>query len=428
MLVPVYIVATPGFSGTLTPPVLEESKSQDRLSRIVQRYVFTHNMTEAEQLEKQIIEYPKATLPRIKATLQRGRSYSKELVGQQPGRVIHVRGQEAYYGLFVPSSYNPSRAYPLVVCLHGYGFTGDSYLDRWQKRLGENYLLACPTYMESAWWNRFGEELVLATLHDVQARYHVDRNRIFITGMSNGGIGTWIIGMHHADVFAGIAPMASGIDEALYPFLANLRQTPVYVIHGVLDQIMPVGLSRRLVREMAERQIPHVYREHTQSHSHAGGHFFPREELPELVAWFDRQQRVPSFRHVDVVRDATHLTRFSWTRIDATDRIAAFSENLVDSRDEFITRQVYATLEAELVAPNHVVVQTTFVRRYSLFFNQNLIDFSQPLIVETNGIQSFHGLVVPDRKTLLHEARLRKDPGRLFSAQVTIDVEPTSPE
>ena len=119
-----------------------------------------------------------------------------------------------------------------MVCLHGAGFTGEAYLERWQARLGEDYVLACPTAPMGAWFTRGAEELVLATIRSVQRRYHIDPDRIFLTGMSNGGIGTWIIGMHDAPLFAGIAPMASGLDDVLMPFLANLRSTPIYIIHG----------------------------------------------------------------------------------------------------------------------------------------------------------------------------------------------------
>ena len=125
-----------------------------------------------------------------------------------------------------------------------------------------------------AWWTRFGEDLTLAILQSVSAEYHIDPERIFLTGMSNGGIGAWIIGMHMRSV-CGDCAMASGIDDVLFPFVENLAHTPVYVIHGEKDRIMPVQLSRDLVEEMKRRGIPHLYREHQWTPSPAGGHFFP---------------------------------------------------------------------------------------------------------------------------------------------------------
>ena len=123
-----------------------------------------------------------------------------------------------------------------------------------------------------------------------------------------------------------------------------------------------------------------------------------------------------------MVRDATHLTNFSWVRIEATDQIAAFSENLIDSRDEFITGKVYAKLDAEVILPNRIVVKTDRVRRYTLFLNDDLVDLSKSVRVETNGKVSFEDQVSPSLDTLLRQARLRQDPHQLFSAQLTIDV------
>ena len=240
--------------------------------------------------------------------------------------------------------------------------------------------------------------------------------------MSNGGIGAWIIGMHHAPLFAGVAPMASGIDTVLYPFLDNLQQTSVYVIHGLHDQVMPVRLSQELVKEMDKRKIKYVYREHNLSHPHAGGHFFPREELLGLVNWFDEQRRNPLPRKITVVRDATHLLNFDWVRIEATDRIAAFSDELIDSRDEYIVGKVYAKLEAKITEGNRIVVTTERVRRYGVFLNEDLVDFSKAVTIETNGKVSYLGKVHPSLETILSQARLRQDPQTVYSVRLAIDV------
>ncbi len=113
-------------------------------------------------------------------------------------------------------------------------------------------------------------------------------------------------------------------------------------------------------------------------------------------------------------------------RIDATDRIAAFTENLIDSRDEWITGRIYATLDAERVSTNHIAVKTSRVRRYTLFFNQELVDFSRPILVETNGEQSFHGVVRPTIETLLREARHQSDHTVLYSSKLSVDVPSSS--
>lgn len=381
----------------------------------------------AERLLQDILSDESASIDTVSQLIRTGRTYQSRPVGNLPDERITIRGQAYALSLLIPPTYHASKSYALVLCLHGFGFTGEEYLERWKTRLSEDYLLACPTYPSGAWFTRRAEELVLATIKEVQARYHVDPNRIFLTGMSNGGIGAWLIGMHHASVFAGIAPMASGLDNVLMPFLANLRQTPIYMIHGKKDQVMPVDLSRSLARELDALGYPYIYREHEREHPVAGGHYFPKEELPDLVAWFDSHRRDPLPTRLTVVRDGSHFQAFNWVRLDSTDPIAAFSDDLVDKRDERIKRRVYAKLDASIREGNRVEVQTHHVRRYSLFLNESLIDPAKPLTVLTNGQVSFTGTVTPSLETLLRQARLRQDSQRLFPIHLSISVPSADP-
>lgn len=397
-------------------PVVESFAS------LVVRYIETHDSDEAGQLLQRILLDKDASVETVSHVIQAERTYQHQPVGSLPDQRIMIRGQTYPLSLLIPPTYQASKAYALVVCLHGFGFTGEEYLERWRARLSEDYLLACPTYPSGAWFTRRAEELVLETIRQVGNRYHVDPNRVFLTGMSNGGIGVWLIGMHHAPLFAGLAPMASGLDDVLMPFLANLRNTPIYIIHGAKDQVMPVDLSRSIARELDMLGYPYIYREHQRVHPMAGGHYFPREELPELVAWLDGQRREPLPTRLTVVRDGSHFQAFNWVRLEATDPIAAFSEDLVDKRDERIKHRVYARLEASIAGRNRIEVKAEHVQRYSLFLNEQLIDFSKPLTVVTNGRLSFEGTVTPSVETLLRQARLRQDPARLFSVQLTIAV------
>ncbi|CAI4032363.1 hypothetical protein DNFV4_02793 [Nitrospira tepida] len=404
------VAASPGSAEESPPPS----------DNLVREYLDTPDAERADHLLTTILADDRYSPAVVRDLILRPRDYGPAATGVQPNLPLSVGGRPYSFALSVPENYQPSSDYGLVICLHGAGFTGEAYLDRWKPRLGDEYILACPTYGRGAWWNRSAEELVLATIRAVWSRYRIDRNRVFLTGMSNGGIGAWIIGMHHADLFAGLAPMASGIDDVLYPFLSNLRTTPVYIIHGSQDEVMPVRLSRELAAELTKLGYDFVYREHDRTHPMAGGHFFPREELPALVDWMNRQRRRVLPSHLSLTRDASHLDAFAWVRIDATDRIAVFSENLFDGTDRFITDRVYAKLDVQIVEGNRIEVRTDHVLRYSLFLNDELIDLSRPVVVITNGTESFRGLLTPSVETMLRQARRRGDPPRTFSAQVTI--------
>lgn len=411
---------TLGFAESLVQP-------NEGLASLVYRFLDTSEANEAERLLQAILSDEKASVEVVSQIIGGDGAYQRQPVEILPREQIIVRGRTYPLSVFIPASYQTSKSYALIVCLHGYGFTGAEYLERWRARLGEGYLLACPTYPSGAWFTRYAEELVLETIREVRRQYHIDPNRIFLTGMSNGGIGAWLIGMHHAPLFAGLAPMASGLDDVLLPFLRNLRNTPVYIIHGAKDQVMPVSLSRSIVQELETLGYSHVYREHQREHPIAGGHYFPKEELLDLIAWFNSQRREPLPTSLTVVRDASHFQSFTWIRIDSTDPIAAFSQDLVDKRDERITRREYAKVDASIVGTNRIEVTADRVQRYSLFLNEQLIDFSKPLTVVTNGRLSFNGVVSPSVDTLLRQARLRQDPLQLFPVHLTIAVETLTP-
>ena len=398
------------------------SEHVPHLAQLVHHYLGAPTLEDAELMLETIIGDPQATPETVIDALLTSREYTMQPVGLRPAQSVRVQDRTYSFGLYAPDTYRPTKDYGLVICLHGAGFTGDAYLERWQSRLGGEYILACPTLRDGSWWTREAEDLVLAVIRHLQSRYRIDPDRIFLTGMSNGGIGAYLIGLHHAPLFAGVAPMAAGLDDVLLPLLENFRDTPLYIIHGTHDQVMPVGLSRTIVKELDRLCITHVYREHGRVHPQAGGHFFPREELPDLVAWFEGTRRTPYPPHLTTLRDASHLLPFGWTRIDATDRIAAFSGQLVDRRDEDVINRRYARIDAQVVAPNRIEVQTRYVRRYTLFLNSRLVDYRKPVTVVTNGRVSHEGPVTPSVETLLREARHRQDRSLFFPVKLTLTV------
>ncbi len=106
------------------------------LSHLVYEYLGTEDPDRASLLLADILRDPRADLETVGMMIKEGRPYGMEPIGVQPGLPVRVRDHNYRYGLFVPPSYRPTKEYALVVCLHGAGFTGDTYLERWQTRLG----------------------------------------------------------------------------------------------------------------------------------------------------------------------------------------------------------------------------------------------------------------------------------------------------
>ena len=361
-----------------------------------------------------------ASAEEIQRVLERGRTYEPKPVGPWHAIPLQVGDALYRYALYVPKGYDPGKAYPLMVCLHGTGFNGSTYLRRWAPRLGEHYLLACPTIDENGeWWKREAEAVVLSVIADVSREYHVDPNRVHLSGMSNGAVGAFAVGTHWADRFAAILPMAGCYPLGLYPLLQNFSMTPTYLLHGSKDEIMPVQCSRDVFTELARLGIPAAYREHDQVHERpgVGGHFFPEEELPDLINWIDRQKRNPLPKEVTLLRDREHAGRFYWTRIDAvSERTVSLWESTIKEGEQL----VLARLEALAVSRTEIAVLTSHVEQYTLFLSPSLFDLDKRITITTNGNRSFFGKVKKDPKVLLSEARW--NPGAHFPAAVTIAV------
>jgi predicted peptidase len=156
------------------------------------------------------------------------------------------------YLLYLPKGYGEQdQKWPLMLFLHGSGERGDD-LDL-VKRHGPPKLVAegkdfpfiivspqCPL---GQWWPEKIDTLV-ALLDDVQSAYAVDPNRVYLTGLSIGGYGTWALACEHPDRFAAIAPICGGGE----PFLADrLRDVPVWAFHGAKDPVVPVIESEVMV-------------------------------------------------------------------------------------------------------------------------------------------------------------------------------------
>jgi len=403
------------------PPAPPEVSPE--LIREIRDYLRAPN-EDKDRLVQPFIEQPLAQLEAGLRQVLNGPFDRSVPIGMLPGQPIQVEGHEMRYGLYVPLTYTPSRSYPLVICLHGAGFDGDTYLDRWQPRLGEDYLLACPSIDLGAWWTREGEELVLAVLSEVSRKYRVDSDRVFLTGMSNGGIGTYLIGLNHPDRFAALVPMAAALPPDLFPLLENAKNLPFYIIHGAQDQVMPVQYSREVVDYLRNRGQSVIYREHERVHPMAGGHFFPREELPDLLEWLSGQARRPVPRELVVVRDRDHPGQSYWVRIDEIESgVGSFWESEHDpAESQRLQQGRYARLTAKIVDQTFWVT-TERITRFSLLLNRDLVNFERPIRVVVNDQEKFNGPVKPDSRTLMEEARKRPDPHPLILASVQIDVQ-----
>ena len=167
------------------------------------------------------------------------------------------------YRLFVPTDYDPSQSYPLVLFLHGAGERGtDNRLQLTGQTAPlvfvrpENqsqwpcFMMAPQCPLNDSWSNIGGDQpttpmlLALEAIGDLMGEFNIDPNHLYITGLSMGGFGTWDTITRYPGVFAAAVPIASGCD----PRLAYLCvDTPIWVFHGGADTTVPPASDRQMV-------------------------------------------------------------------------------------------------------------------------------------------------------------------------------------
>lgn len=159
-------------------------------------------------------------------------------------------GAHHEYSLYVPEYYTPQRSWPLIVCLHGGYGHGNEYIWTWLRPAkSRGYLLLSPKSIGPTWSvlnPPLDTRSILAMLEDVCTTYSVDRQRVYLTGLSDGGIFVYLLGLAHSRLFAGIAPIAGELHPMTDPMLRNKqgRETPLLIIHGAKDFIFPVASVR----------------------------------------------------------------------------------------------------------------------------------------------------------------------------------------
>lgn len=175
-------------------------------------------------------------------------------------RHVHRLG----YYLYLPTEYNraPKKKWPVILFLHGAGERGTNLrkiLKHGPPKLIKDgrhfpFVVVSPQCPRGQTWS---DEALLSLVDDIIHRHRVDARRIYLTGLSMGGYGTWSLGLKHPERFAAIAPICGG-GEIVSLLLAEgkrlkrLKALPVWAFHGAKDNVVRPSESERMVHALRE--------------------------------------------------------------------------------------------------------------------------------------------------------------------------------
>ena len=153
------------------------------------------------------------------------------------------------YLLYLPPEYGDSqRHWPLVLFLHGAGEVGNQLdLVKHQglpRRIAKGWKPPFIMVAPQTRWSPWNSEDLIALLDGIQQALDVDRDRVYLTGLSLGGAGTWAFAAAHPDRFAGVVPICGSGDPET---AEQLRTLPIWVFHGAKDDTVPLACSEEMV-------------------------------------------------------------------------------------------------------------------------------------------------------------------------------------
>ncbi|MEM1610230.1 MAG: prolyl oligopeptidase family serine peptidase [Sulfolobales archaeon] len=201
------------------------------------------------------------------------------------------------FGLKPPKKGCPENGCGAIISLHG--FKGHPYFSELYGDKEDLFIIGPSARDGEVNYREIGLYEVLDIIDIVTTKYRIDLDRIYLTGHSMGGYGTWYIGTRIPHIFAAIAPLSSrgdlsetiellmgrsgweGIARMLKLYnpaesLENLSSTPVFISHGSSDRIVPVEESRRMSELLKRLMIDHVYEE-IPGAEHVWGTYTPGE-------------------------------------------------------------------------------------------------------------------------------------------------------
>lgn len=348
--------------------------------------------------------------------------------------VPDVEGGESLRCLVqLPPEYDPLRKYPAVVSLHAAGATPTNQIDWWAGVAGPDgqrrgHAARNGTIVIAPAWARPQQTsydysarehaAVLAALRESLRRFSVDTDRVFLSGHSMGGDAAWDVGLAHPDLWAGVIAMSPAAGRYVNHYWHNARTVPLYIVAGELDAACfgrnTMDLDRYLTKGFDATYVEYRGRGHE--------HF--SDEIMRIFDWMGRRRRTFFPPAIDVVSMRPWDRFFWWVEMERP----PVRTMVLPSQWPPPPAIRPFEIEAKTMPPNSVPASMLSVRcgadRVRIWLSPELVDFSRPVTVTLDGRKLWKDPVVPDKRLLLEDLRLRADREHPFWAVIDWEKRP----
>ena len=203
-------------------------------------------------------------------------------------RYVTYNGSTYHYQVYIPATYTPSMNWPVILFLHGAGERGSDGLLQTASSLGaairrnpSRYpaIVVFPQAPSDSIWVGTTAYFAIAALDTTLKEFKTDSNRIYLTGLSMGGNGTWYLAYRYPKKFAAVVPICGwvtpfnawsreyesvvpkDIDNPLQHLVRRLSTVPIWIAHGEEDDAVPVEKSREIAETLTRENPNSLYTE-----------------------------------------------------------------------------------------------------------------------------------------------------------------------
>lgn len=209
-------------------------------------------------------------------------------------------GTTSDYVVFVPSDYDGTKEYPVILFLHGSGETKGGQKMPVEQGIGphvKRYEKTFPAFVvipqsEKRTWQAESEDgkRAMAMLDAVMKEYKIDPTRQYLTGLSMGGYGTWSHAAAYPDRWACFVPVCGGVRNSadVAATAEKVKGIPCWCWHGTADTAVKVEKSRELIEAMKKAGAEPRY---TELEYVGHNSWDAAYATPELIAWMMKQSK-----------------------------------------------------------------------------------------------------------------------------------------